>query len=38
MLVLIDTHILIWHLEDDNQLSLAKSAVIVDDENEILIT
>ena len=38
MRLLIDTHILIWHLEDDNQLPLAKSSVIADDDNEILIS
>jgi len=38
MRVLIDTHILIWHLEDDPHLSLASSEIIADLDNEVLIS
>ncbi len=38
MRVLIDTHVLIWHLEDDSHLPLVKSALIDDEDNEILIS
>ncbi len=38
MRILIDTHILIWHLEDDAHLSLAHSEIIADPDNEVLIS
>lgn len=38
MRVLIDTHVLIWHLEDDSQLSLDRSAIIGDPDNEPLVS
>lgn len=38
MRILIDTHILIWHLEDDSQLSLARSEIISDTDNSIFIS
>ncbi len=38
MRILIDTHILIWHLEDDAHLSLARSEIIADPDNEILFS
>lgn len=38
MRFLIDTHVLIWHLEDDAQLPLERSAVIDDPENESLVS
>jgi PIN domain nuclease of toxin-antitoxin system len=38
MRVLIDTHVLIWHLEDDAQLTLERSALIDDSDNEPLVS
>ena len=38
MRFLIDTHVLIWHLEDDAQLSLERSAVIENSDNESLVS
>lgn len=38
MRILIDTHIFIWHLEDDSALSLARSELIEDPSNEILLS
>ena len=38
MRILIDTHILIWHLEDHVQLSLQRSDIIEDSDNEILVS
>lgn len=38
MRILIDTHILIWHLEDDAHLSLAHSEIIADPDNKVLIS
>lgn len=38
MRILIDTHIFIWHLEDDPSLSLARSELIEDPNNEISIS
>jgi PIN domain nuclease of toxin-antitoxin system len=32
MNLLLDTHILLWHLEDDARLSLSRSEIIEDDE------
>ena len=36
--ILIDTHVLIWHLEGDKQLSLAYRQLIDDSENSIFIS
>ncbi len=38
MRFLIDTHVLIWHLEDDAQISLERSAIIDDPSNESLVS
>lgn len=38
MRILIDTHILIWHLEDDAHLSLESSDLIADPDNEVLVS
>ncbi len=38
MRILIDTHILIWHLEGDEQLSPDRSQIIADPANNVLIS
>ncbi len=38
MRFLIDTHVLIWHIEDDEQLTLERSAFIDDPDNEPLVS
>ncbi|MGB7202581.1 MAG: type II toxin-antitoxin system VapC family toxin [Pyrinomonadaceae bacterium] len=38
MRFLIDTHVLIWHFEDDAQLTLERSAFIDDPDNEPLVS
>ncbi len=38
MRILIDTHILIWHLEGDFQLSSARRTLIASPANSILIS
>jgi PIN domain nuclease of toxin-antitoxin system len=38
MRYLLDTHALIWHLEDDARLSVQAKSVIEDDQNEIIAT
>lgn len=38
MRILIDTHILIWHLEDDEQLSSHHGQLIEDPSNTVLIS
>lgn len=38
MRILVDTHVFIWHLEDDPALSLALSELIENPDNEILIS
>jgi PIN domain nuclease of toxin-antitoxin system len=38
MRILIDTHILIWHLEDDERLSVCHGDVIANAENSIFVS
>ena len=38
MRYLLDTHALIWHLEDDARLSTQAKSVIEDDQNEVIAT
>ncbi len=38
MRYLLDTHAIIWHLENDMQLSYKAKSIIEDEENEILAT
>jgi PIN domain nuclease of toxin-antitoxin system len=38
MRILIDTHILIWHLEDDRRLSVRHSDLIEDSDNNIFVS
>ncbi len=38
MKLLLDTHILLWTLLDDNKLSVKASSLILDDKNEIYIS
>lgn len=38
MRILIDTHILIWHLEGDSQLSSERKQLILSPDNDILIS
>jgi PIN domain nuclease of toxin-antitoxin system len=38
MEILFDTHMLLWHLADDQRLKLAKSKIIEDPENEVFFS